>query len=355
MYPTNALLAAMALATAGCGQPKSNPGQPLARIGDQTITWTDLNKAYKDLNKDADVDLDAQLAQLELQHQAQVYQAKRQALEGLIQKRVLDAKAKQAGMGSGDELMQKQQQEIAAKIPDPPDAELQAVYDQAKAAGQQLPPFDQVKPDIIRFVKQQKMRGELVAYYEGIKKEQKVQMLLLPPKIAVEATGPAKGRKDAPVTIVEFSDFQCPYCIQAEKTVGELLKAYPDKIRLVYRDYPLPMHPLAPKAAEASHCADAQGKYWDLHDKMFDAQGKLEVADLKKYARDVGLDGDKFDKCLDSGEMKKVVDANHAAGEKIGISGTPAFFVNGRFLNGAQPIEEFKTLVEADLGRVASK
>jgi len=350
MHFTNVLLAAAAFAAAGCGQPKSDAGQPVARIGDQTITWPDLNKAYQEINKDANSDLDTQLAQMQMQHEAQVYQAKRQALDALIMKRVLEAKAKEAGIGSPEELMQKQQTEIMAKIPDPPDPELQAVYDQAKAAGQQLPPFDQVKPDIIRFVKAQKARGELMSFFEGVKKEQKVKVLMLPPRYQVEAKGPTKGSKSAPITIVEYSDYQCPYCIEAEKTVNELLKDYPDKIRLVYRDFPLPMHPLAPKAAEASHCADAQGKYWELHDKMFAAQGKLEVVDLKKYAREVqGLDGDTFDKCLDNGDMKKRVDENHAAGAKMGISGTPAFFVNGRFLSGALPIDEFKTLIEADL------
>jgi protein-disulfide isomerase len=350
MHFSNLLLAAAALAAAGCGQPKSEAGQPVARIGDQTITWSDLNKAYQELNKDATSDLDTQLTQMQMQHEAQVYQAKRQALDAMIMKRVLDAKAKQAGVASAEELMQKQQADIMAKIPDPPDAELQAVYDQAKAAGQQLPPFDQVKPDIIRFVKSQKARTELMSYFEGVKKEQKVKVLMLPPRYEVEAKGPTKGSKNAPITIVEYSDYQCPFCIDAEKTVSELLKAYPDKIRLVYRDFPLPMHPLAPKAAEASHCADAQGKYWELHDKMFAAQGKLEVPDLKKYAREVqGLDGDKFDKCLDGGDMKKLVDENHVAGEKMGISGTPAFFVNGRFLSGALPIDEFKTLIDADL------
>jgi protein-disulfide isomerase len=350
MHFTNALFAAAALAAAGCGQPKSDAGQAVARIGDQTITWSDLNKGYQDVNKDATSDLDTQLAQLQMQHEAQLYQAKRQALDALIMKRVLDAKAKQAGVGSAEELMQKQQTDIMAKIPDPPDSDLQAVYDQAKAAGQQLPPFDQVKPDIVRFVKSQKARTELVSYFESVKREQKVKVLMLPPRYEVEAKGPTKGSKSAPITIVEYSDFQCPFCIDAEKTVSELLKAYPDKIRLVYRDFPLPMHPLAPKAAEASHCADAQGKYWELHDKMFAAGGKLEVPDLKKYAREVqGLDGDKFDKCLDSGDMKKLVDENHVAGEKMGISGTPAFFINGRFLSGALPIDEFKTLIEADL------
>jgi protein-disulfide isomerase len=340
----NALFAAMALAAAGCGQPKSSVSQPVAKINGQVITSGDLDK-----------EVGSQLQQLDDQYQKQVYQTKRQALEGMVQKRVFEAKAKQAGLASPEELIQK---EVASKIPDPSDAEIQSLYDRAKASGQQLPPIEQVKPDIVRFIKQQKMQGDMMAYYENLKKEQKVEMLLpafLPPKKDVEAKGPTKGPKNAPITIVEFSDYQCPFCIQAEKTVEDVLAAYPGKIRLVYRDFPLPMHPLAPKAAEASHCADSQGKYWEMHDKMFGAQGKLEVDNLKKYAREVGLDGDKFDKCLDSGDMAKVVDEHHKAGEKLGVSGTPAFFVNGRFLNGAQPIDEFKSLIDAELGPVAKK
>jgi protein-disulfide isomerase len=345
MHLNNALIAAMALAAGGCGQPKTQVGQPLARLNGQVITADDLNKDNKELG--------TQLAQLELQHQVQIYQTKRQALEGMIQKRLFEAKAKEAGVASPEELIQK---EIAAKIPDPSDEEVQGLYEQAKASGQQLPPIDQIKPDIVRYIKSQKMRAPLMAYYDNLKKEQKVSILLLPPKTdAVEAKGPTKGPKDAPITIVEYSDYQCPYCIQAEKTVSDVLAAYPDKIRLVYRDFPLPMHPLAPKAAEASHCADAQGKYWQMHDKMFGAQGKLEVESLKQYAREVGVDGDKFDKCLDGGDMAKVVSDNHEAGERLGISGTPAFFVNGRFLNGAQPLEEFKSLIDAELGVLAKK
>ncbi len=348
----NALLAAVALAAAGCGQPKSNPGQPLARIGDQSVTWADLNKAFQEENKDKDGGtLDAHLAQLDLQDQMQVYQAKRQALDQFVQKRIFEAQAKKEGVGSAEELMKKKQQEIAAKIPDPPDAQVQALYDQAKANGQQLPPIEQIKGDIVMYMKQPKMRDELVNYFDTLKKEQNVKVLLLPPRIEVDATGPAKGPKSAPITIVEFSDFQCPYCIQAEKTVEEVLKAYPDKIRLVYRDFPLPMHPLAPKAAEASHCAETQGKYWEMHDKMFAADGKIEVPDLKKYAREVGMDGDKFDKCLDGGEMAKAVKEHQDAGSKLGVTGTPAFFINGRALTGAQPIEEFKAIIDAELAK----
>ncbi|HVO21816.1 MAG TPA: thioredoxin domain-containing protein [Anaeromyxobacter sp.] len=338
MNLSKALLASLALVVA-C-QPKARPNEPLARIGSEAITADELDKT-----------VGAELKQLESQYQKQVYDTKRQALEGLIQKKVFEAKAKEAGVASPEELIQK---EIASKISDPSEDEIKSVYDRAVAAGQQLPPMEQVKADIIRFIKQQKMQGELMAYYEKLKTDMKVEVLMpayLPPKVAVDTQGPAKGPKDAPIILVEFSDFQCPYCIRAEKTVVDLLAAYPGKIRLVYRDFPLPIHPLAPKAAEASQCAQDQGKYWEMHDKLFAVDGKLEVDNLKKYAREVGLDGDKFDKCLDSGDKAKVVAEHHKAGEDVGVTGTPAFFVNGRLISGAQPLDEFKKLVDAELAK----
>ena len=209
-----------------------------------------------------------------------------------------------------------------------------------------------MKGDIARFIKNQKGQGALAEYYEQLKKEMNIEVLLPPyeaPKVAVDATGPSKGPATAPITIVEFSDFECPYCVRAEPTVKELLAKYPGKIRLVYRDFPLPMHARAPKAAEAAHCAGDQGKYWEMHEKLFANATKLELTDLKGYARDVGVDGGKFDQCLDSGEKAQVVEKHKKAGEEVGVTGTPAFFINGRSLSGAQPLEAFKAIVDQEL------
>jgi protein-disulfide isomerase len=131
--------------------------------------------------------------------------------------------------------------------------------------------------------------------------------------------------------------------------VKEVLAQYGDKVRLVYRDFPLPMHPRAPKAAEAAHCAGDQGKYWEMHEKLFANPTKLEVGDLKGYGKDVGLDAGKFEKCLDSGEKAKVVESHRKAGEDAGVSGTPAFFINGRLISGAQPAEAFKAIIDEEL------
>src|ERR671935_178826 len=167
--------------------------------------------------------------------------------------------------------------------------------------------------------------------------------------IDVETKGPSRGPNNAPVTIVEFSDFQCPYCGREYPVIERLMKEYDGKVRLVFRHYPLDFHPFAQKAAEAGACAQDQGKFWELHDKMFTNQNKLAVTDLKAYAKLLGMDAPKFDKCLDSGEKKALVDEDMKAGTAAGVNGTPAFFINGIFVNGAQPYERMKQAVDREL------
>jgi protein-disulfide isomerase len=337
-----ALVAAIACqsprsAQPGQAQQKQDPSTPVGKIGAKTITAGELDEAVK---KD--------LAQLDQQYHEQRYQIRRNALESMLRQQAFDEKAKAKGV-SREELVN---QEIAGKIPEPSEDEIRALYERAKAGGQQLPPLDQVKGDIARFIKNQKGQGALAEYYEQLKKDMNIQVLLAPyepPKVVVEATGPAQGPANAPVTIVEFSDFECPYCVKAEATVKEVLAKYPGKIRLVYRDYPLPMHAKAPKAAEAAHCAGDQGKYWEMHGKLFASPQKLDLPDLKAHAREIGVDGGKFDQCLDSGEKAKVVDMHKKAGDEAGVSGTPAFFINGRPLSGAQPLEAFTAVIDQEL------
>jgi protein-disulfide isomerase len=334
-----ALLAAACQAPrpAGQAQKQQDPTAPVAKISGQTITSAELDESAK-----------KELTQLDNQYQEQRYQLRRQALENLLRKRAFEAKAKQKGMTS-EELFNK---DIADKVADPSDAEVKALYEQAKAGGQQLPPFDDVKGEIVKFIKAKKAQGAIAEYWDGLKKEMGIEILLPayePPKVAVEAVGPSKGPDGAKITIVEFSDFECPFCVRAEPTVKQLLEAYPGKIKLVYRDFPLPMHPHAPKAAEAAHCAGDQGKYWEMHEKLFANSQKLAVGDLKGYAKDLKLDQAKFDKCLDSNEKAPVVDKNRKAGEEAGVTGTPAFFINGRSLSGAQPLDAFKKIVDEEL------
>jgi protein-disulfide isomerase len=169
-----------------------------------------------------------------------------------------------------------------------------------------------------------------------------------------EADNPSIGDANAPVTIIEFSDFECPFCGRyVTQTYPQIKKDYVDtgKVRIVFRDYPLPFHSNAQKAHEAAECADDQGKFWDMHSKLFSNQQALSVADLKKYAGELALDQTEFDECLDSGKHAAEVQQDLADGSAAGVSGTPSFFVNGLLLVGAQPYSEFKKLIDAELAK----
>lgn len=179
-------------------------------------------------------------------------------------------------------------------------------------------------------------------------------------KVEVSADDDAMlGNKNVPVTIIEFSDFQCPFCRTFWSETLPLIKSkYIDtgKVRLIYRDFPLSFHESAHPAAEAAECADEQGKYWQMHDKIFGEQNKLgqgtvqfSVADLKKWASQIGLNPASFNQCLDSGKYRAEADKDSADGSAAGVSGTPAFFINGKLLVGAQPFSVFQQAIESAL------
>lgn len=243
--------------------------------------------------------------------------------------------------------------EIAAKVPAPTDAEIQKVYDENK---QQLggAALDQVKPRIVEFLKQQKAEERHEAYVAELKKKYPTTVSLKPPVVEVSTAGrPSKGPDNAPVTMIIFSDYECPYCKRAETTIAEVEKAYPGKIKMVFRDYPLPFHQHARPAAEAANCANAQGKFWEYHDKLF-ASADLSADKLKAIAAELKLDQKKFDDCLAKSEFKAAIDKDMEDGQAVGVNGTPAFFINGRTLSGAQPFEKFKEIIDEELARPKS-
>ena len=163
---------------------------------------------------------------------------------------------------------------------------------------------------------------------------------------------PVLGSKTAKVTIVEFSDYECPFCGRHfQQTYPQLKKDYIDtgKAKLVFKDFPLSFHPQAQKAAEAARCAGEQGKYWEMHDKLFSNQESLSVENEKKWAKEIGLNSAKFDSCLDSGKYAGAVQSDSSYGQSIGVSGTPAFFINGKLISGAQPYSVFKQAIDAEL------
>ncbi len=168
--------------------------------------------------------------------------------------------------------------------------------------------------------------------------------------VKIDVSGrPVDGGPNAKVHIIEFSDYQCPFCRSAEPTVDQVMKDYSGKVDLVYMNFPLSFHPYAQKAAEAAECANAQGKYWPMHDQLFKDSQQLDVPSIKVAAANLGLDMAKFNACLDGGAMAGIVSAQSSLGSQNGVGGTPTFFINGVALVGAQPYAQFKQAIDAAL------
>jgi protein-disulfide isomerase len=202
--------------------------------------------------------------------------------------------------------------------------------------------------------KRQQARQE---YINSLRQKAEIALLLARPKIDV-AVDPfrLRGNPKAPVTIVEFSDFQCPYCRAAQPTIKKVLDTYKDKVRLGYRDFPLKqIHAQAEQAAGASRCAAEQSRFWEYHDLLYANQAKLDQAGLTEYARTAGLDVDRFSTCLVLGKFKVPIESDIQAGIKAGVSGTPAFYINGIFLSGTQPVSAFEKVIDAELAATRSQ
>ncbi len=322
-------------------QPGASPGdsEPVASIDGQPISQGELDAWIKE---------DLFREQTEDRAAAELYELRSRSLERLIDQRILDAEAKKRGV-SIDEVLRAEREARGAIT----DEQVTAFYEQngKKMGGATR---DQVAERIRSFLDEQRA-GEITA---DLRKRANVTLLLEPPRVTVAAEGPSLGPVDAPVTIIEFSDFQCPYCGRASSTVKELHERYPEQVRIVYRHLPLTaIHPNARPAAEAAACAEAQGKFWEFHDKLFANQSALSPADLQRYAQEVGLDMPAFDSCVTERKTQAQVDkdlgaamAAATAAGKRGL-GTPAFFVNGMLLSGAKPADEFYRLIDAELAR----
>mgnify|MGYP003683691671 FL=1 len=162
---------------------------------------------------------------------------------------------------------------------------------------------------------------------------------------------PAGCKDDCKITVIEYSEFQCPFCEKILPTVRQLMSEYKGKVRWIVRDFPLGFHKRARPAAAAAHCAKDQDKYWQMYEELFKNQRKLEDSDLTKYAKNIGLNMKKYDKCISSGVKMSDIEENYRSGEQLGVTGTPAFFVNGRRLSGALPYGEFKKIFKEELAK----
>jgi len=307
----------------------AEPDQVVATVGNHNIT-----------EKELDAKIKPQLASIE----SQIYDVKVQALNAMADEYLIEQAAKKENLSTADYLKKSLPQHKLTET----DAKM--YYDQHKEVQARYPKFDQIKDRLVEALQSQRDEAERQALIEKLRTAQPLIVMLTAPRIPVKSAGhPELGSKNAPITIVEFSDFQCPFCGRAEPTLKQVRDKYGDKVRLIYMDFPLGIHDHAIDAASAGRCAGEQGKFWQFHDAMFADQSKLKPDDLKADAKKLGLDTAKFDDCFDKGKYKAEIEADMQQGHDLGVDGTPAFYINGRPLQGAQPFERFQNTIDEEL------
>ena len=289
-------------------------------------------------------------AQIELmQIKKQEYDLKMNQLNKMVTDRLLGAEAKKAGLASSDEYISKKLLKGEIKISD-------ADYKKF-VKDKQIPESninDQVKERIYAYMKEQKREETINAAVAKLSKGSPVEVYFKKPKSNIQVDigqSPMAGGENAKVSVVVFSDFQCPFCSRAAKTVSDLKKKYGNKVKIAFKHFPLPMHKDAGPASEASMCVHEQGKdkFWKFHDLAFAAQDKLDAESLAKHAKTAGADEKKFKECFDGKKYAEFVKKDLAYGEKLGVRSTPTFFVNGQLLSGALPIEQFSEVIDEEL------
>lgn len=284
-------------------------------------------------------------------HQAKtgLYEARRKAAEEAVGTILLEREARRRGVT----LEQLLDAEVYSKVGQISPQEVKDFYVANQARIRQ--PLERVGPEIERHLKNQRAASWRAALVSELRKGSTIALLIDPPRVRVGASGPSRGPATAPVTIVEFSDFQCPFCAQAGPILRKVADTYGDRVRIVYRDFPLDTHVQARKAAEAARCADEQGKFWEYHDTLLANQQALDVDALKNYAEQLGLDVTAFSACVTSSKFRNAVDDDRQEGQRLGIGGTPTFFVNGWSFVGVPSFDAIRAVIDEELQRVAAR
>jgi len=270
------------------------------------------------------------------------YESERKVILAFIDDYLLDRQAKKENLTVQQLLDRHVNSTIAG---DPSEDALHVYYEGVDTTE----PYEKVRQQIIDHIREMRTNRAKTAYMASLRQNAKIELLVAPPRaeVAVKETL-ARGAANAPVKIVEYADYECPYCQVAEPILTKVLADNPGKVSLVYKDVPLPSHAHAQKAAEAARCAGAQGKFWEYHDSLY-ATKQFEIPQLKAAARQLKLDGEAFDKCLDSGQQADLVKSTLKEGQQFQLEGTPSFFVNGRFVSGNMSAEDWRKMIDMEV------
>jgi len=330
-----ALACARAQSASAPADKPADPGQVVARIGGDSVTLEEVDRRAA-----------GRLQRLKNEE----YEVRRQALDEIIADRLVQKAAKERGL-TQEALLKA---EVEDKVAAPTAGEVKEVYEQnrAAAAGRSL---EELTPLIERSLRQQRAAERAAAFRDELKAKAGVKVSLEAPRapLTVPADAPVLGPANAPVTIVEYLDYQCPFCHRAQSVVDEIMTRYPGKVRFVHRDYLLGK-PRSLAAARAARCAGEQGKFWEYHRDLLVTPGDMGDADLRQRATGMGLDGGKFSTCAASDRFDADIRRASESGQTLGIDSTPTFFINGRRLVGAVPADQFVEVIEEELQRPRS-
>jgi protein-disulfide isomerase len=319
--------------------PAQSPSDVVARIGDRAVTVKELDEKWRASDPSEQIEAVQKL-----------YDGRRNALEEMVAEMLLADAAKARGLSQQAYV----QSEVSKRAKPVTEADVTEFYQQniGQMEGRSL---QVMAPAITRFLTEQQETTARTALVNELRKTgPPVRLIMDAPRfdVQLEEADPSIGNPKAPVTIIEFSDFQCPFCLRVAPTLKKIRATYGDKVRVVWKDFPLTqIHPQAFKAGEAGHCAAEQGKFWEYHDQLFGNQQALMPDDLKKYAMAVGMDAERFGSCLDMSKHAEIVRNGVAQGTRLGVNSTPTVFVNGRRVSGAQPYEVFTAVIDEELSR----
>jgi protein-disulfide isomerase len=330
-------LAAVAAFGLGCGMLGVGQGNDpvAARVGGDVITVSEL---------DAQIKEDLWNRETNDGNPSRLYDLRSDAAKQLVAKRAVEQAAKKRGL-TPEALVEAETQ----ALPPVSDEEIKKFYDEnaARLPGMTL---EAISPRIRSHLEAEAKRKVV----DSIIARADTKIELTRPRVELRPGGPSRGPADARVTIVEFSDFQCPFCQRAKPVLDEVEKRHPKDVRIVYRHLPLDsLHPRARASAEAASCAADGDKFWEYHDKLFANNRALSDQELRKYAAEVGLDAKAFDECVTSRKHAAAVEADVEEAKKIGINGTPAFVVNGILLSGLQTADALDVVIQEELGGAA--
>ena len=302
----------------------------VARIGDEVITETEL---------------EAMVGPSLVKFRQDIYETTVAQLQAQIFDRLVVAKATEAGKTRADYL----KEQVDDKVTDPDEGEIvkvMSMYRNRLAADDA-----EARQQIIQGLRQQagialadQLRLELFA-------EAGVEILLEPPRVdvAISETTPSRGPANAPIVLVEYTDYQCPYCSRVQPTITALMERYEGQVLHVFKNLPLPNHQQAQLASEAALCAQDQGQFWEFHDWLFENQRTMNKDSMVAESGELGMDAELFAACVDQHTYTETVDADMREARGFGITGTPGFMINGRVVSGAQPIENFEKIIDEEL------